>query len=456
MSTHSSGFQTFSHRRAIRAGSASFVGTMIEFYDFYVFATAAALVFNTVFFPEVDPIAGVLASFATYAVGFVFRPLGSVIFGYIGDRFGRRISLVLTLITMGLATTLVGVLPTYATAGLLAPILLLILRLLQGIAVGGEWGGAVAMAVENAPNRFKGFYGSFPQLGNPAGALLASGIFALLTMNGSHFLQNGGWRIPFLLSAVLIGVGFWVRYRVEESPAFTRESAEAVKREGPLKTAVVKNWKHILLGIGLVPISTGGYYIVTTFATAYGTEPSFGIGIPANDLLTVLTIASLFEFVSTLLIGALSDRIGRKITMFASLVLSAILVVPMFLTMSPDNFVLMVVLFTVVRVVMNGTWAPVASILSQIFYSKARQTSLSVSYSTGNAIWAGLAPVTATALYTATGTIWGPLGLFCGMAVLSIVCVILAPQHRDAVFEEDVAQSTATKDGGRVPMRSEG
>ncbi len=444
MNTHSSGLQTFSHRRAIRAGSASFVGTMIEFYDFYIFATAAALVFNTVFFPEIDPIAGVLASFATYAIGFAFRPLGSVIFGHIGDRFGRRVSLVLTLLTMGVATTLVGVLPSYATAGLLAPILLLILRLFQGIAVGGEWGGAVTIAVENAPNRFKGFYGAFPQAGNPAGALLSSGIFGLLAINGSDFLQNGGWRIPFLLSAVLIGVGFWVRYRVEESPAFEKENAEAAKDEWPLRTAVVKNWKYLLLGAGLIPISTGGYYIVTTFATAYGTEPSFGVGIAENELLTVLTIASFFEFVSTLLIGALADRIGRKTTMLAGLVLSAIFVVPMFLTMSPDNFMLMIVLFTIVRVLMNGTWAPLASILAQIFHPKARQTSISVSYSVGNAIWAGLAPVTATALYTATGTIWGPLGLYFGLTLISIICVILAPQRRDAVFEQDVSQSTAT------------
>jgi MFS family permease len=444
MSTSSHGTVTFSHRRSLRAGLASFVGTTIEFYDFYVFATAAALVFNQLFFPEVSPVAGVLASFGVYAVGFFFRPLGAVIFGHIGDRFGRRTSLVLTLILMGAGTALVGVLPTYATAGVLAPILLLILRVLQGVALGGEWGGAAAMSVENAPEQFKGFYGSFTQVGNPAGALLASGTFALLTINGTEFLLSGGWRIPFLASVVLVGVGFWIRYRVEESPVFEAESAEELKRELPLKTAIVKNWKYLLIGAGLLPISTGGYYIVTTFATAYATEPSFGIGISENDFLLILTIAAFCELISTLFIGTLADRVGRKRTMFASLVLTAILVIPMFLTMNPDNFVLMVVLFSLVRVVMNGTWAPLAAIMAQIFLPQARQTSLSLSYNVGNAVWAGLAPITATALLAATGTIWGPLGLFFAMTVLSIVCLILAPQHKDAVFAGEEGDVTVS------------
>ncbi|MGC0144635.1 MFS transporter [Pseudactinotalea sp. Z1732] len=260
--------QTFSHRRALRAGMASFVGTSIEFYDFYIFATAAALVFGPLFFPDAAPITGVLYSFATYAVGFFFRPLGGVIFGHVGDRFGRQRSLVMTLVLMGVATTAVGVLPTYESVGVLAPILLIVLRALQGIAVGGEWGGAVLMSVENAPNRFKGFYGAFPQLGNPMGALLASGIFWLLTVNDSQFLYEWGWRIPFLLSAVLIAVGFWVRYTVEETPVFTSEIEQDTKEELPVKAAFLRNWKLILLGVGLIPISTGGYYMVTTFATA--------------------------------------------------------------------------------------------------------------------------------------------------------------------------------------------
>lgn len=418
---------------------ASFVGTTIEFYDFYIYATAAALVFGPLFFPDADPIMGILYSFGTYAIGFFFRPLGALLFGHIGDRYGRKISLVMTLVLMGVATTLVGVLPTYETAGVLATVLLIVMRALQGLAVGGEWGGAVLMSTENAPERLKGFYGSFPQLGNPMGALLASLIFSILTINGNEFLMEGGWRIPFLLSAVLIGVGFWVRFRIEETVVFQEEveTPRDERRELPLKAAFRRNWKAILIGMGLVPVSTGGYYLVTTFATSYGTEPAFGVGISENMMLNILSVAALGELISTLFIGLLADRIGRKKTMAGALVLTSALAAPLFLTMSPDNVVTMFVLFTLFRILMNGTWAPIASIMSQMFDANSRQTSLSISYGVGNAIWAGLSPIAATALYTWTGTIWSVVFLYVGMAALSLICLALAPQIRDNVFEGD-------------------
>src|SRR5699024_6442356 len=212
-------------------GFASFVGTAIEFYDFYVYAMAAALVFPTLFFPDVSPIIGVLAAFATYSVGFFARPFCSISFGHIGDRYGRKLSLVISLVLMGGGTFLVGVLPTSASSGIIAPILLVVLRLAQGLAIGGEWGGAVLMAVESAPEKYKAFYGSFPQLGNPMGALMASGIFVLMTLNGHEFLLAWGWRIPFLLSIILIGVGFWVRATVEETPVFEAEQQEQEKAQ---------------------------------------------------------------------------------------------------------------------------------------------------------------------------------------------------------------------------------
>ena len=440
--------QTFSHRRALRAGSASFVGTSIEFYDFYIFATAAAIVFGPLFFPEADPILGVLFSFATYAVGFLFRPIGGIIFGHVGDKYGRRRSLIITLLLMGGATVAVGLLPTYETAGALAPVLLVILRAAQGIAVGGEWGGAVLMATENAPEKFKGFYGAFPQMGNPMGALLASGIFALLTINGTEFLLNGGWRIPFLLSVVLIGVAFWVRFRVEETPVFQQDIADAsdnpLNHELPLKVALRQNWKAILLGMGLIPVSTGGYYLVTTFATSYATEPAFGVNMDANLFLNILSIAALAELISSLFIGLVADRIGRKRTMFIALVSTSLLIAPMFLTMDPSNALLMVILFAVFRVLMNGTWVPMASIMSQMFNAEARQTSLSFSYNLGNAIFAGFSPVVATALFNWTGNIWSVIVLYIAFAVLSMICLSLAPQIRDHVFDSDDEENGAT------------
>ncbi|KAB1642561.1 MFS transporter [Gulosibacter chungangensis] len=440
MTTHLPPAQEFSHKRALRAGFASFVGTAIEFYDFYVYATAAALVFPALFFPEGDPFLAVLSSFGIYAVGFFARPFGAIVFGHIGDRLGRRLSLMLTLVLMGVGTALVGVLPTYALVGIWAPILLVILRIAQGLAIGGEWGGAVLMSVENAPDKYKGFYGSFPQLGNPMGALLAAGIFSLLTIGGDDFLMNGGWRIPFLLSIVLIGVGFWVRYAVEETPVFQEEAKrwkeEGVKPELPLKIAIKNNWRQMLLAMGLIPISTGGYYIVTTFATSYATDPGISdINMPENTFLNVLSIAALCELISTLFIGALSDRIGRKRTFAIALVGTSLLAIPMFLSLEGDQLWLVFLLFAAVRVVMNGTWAPMASVLSQMFAPDSRQTSLSFSYSLGNAIWAGLSPLVATALYGLTGSIWSVIGMLAAMAALSLVCLAFAPQRKDYIFD---------------------
>ncbi|MDD1478736.1 MFS transporter [Arthrobacter sp. H16F315] len=231
---------------ARRAALGSFIGTTVEWYDFYVYSTAAALVFGTVFFPDTgDRLTGIVASFATLAVGFFARPLGGIVFGHIGDRFGRKNTLVITLTMMGIATLLIGFLPTYAQVGSLAPVLLVILRFIQGLAVGGEWGGAVLMAVEHAPEEKKTFYGGIVQAGNPAGALLATGAFSILTLNGKEFLLEWGWRLPFLASALLILVGILIRIGVQESPVYEKaERSNATgQQKSPLREAVGKNWR---------------------------------------------------------------------------------------------------------------------------------------------------------------------------------------------------------------------
>ena len=428
MSHTSAARPQFSHARARRAGFAAFVGTAIEWYDFYIYATAAALVFGPLFFPEADRMTGIAAAFATYAVGFFMRPLGGIIFGHIGDKFGRRPSLVITLLIMGLSTVFVGLLPTHENIGAWAAVLLVLLRALQGLAVGGEWGGAVLMAVEHAPEKHKTFYGGFAQLGNPAGALGATLIFAYLSGISDTFLVDGGWRIPFLLSVVLIGVGFWVRYRVEESPVF-EEKVEGKVQTLPLKHALVTNWKPILIGIGLLPISTGGYYLATTFATAYGTDPS--VGLDETMILNALSVAALVELICTLGVAWLGDRWGRKRVMFVGLVGSIVLIVPQFLLMSTGPEWLIFLAFAAMRLVMTATYAPTATILSQLFRAQARYTSISLAYGMANAIWAALSPLTATYLYGATGSIWPVLIMFAAMGVLSIVCLAIAPQHRD-------------------------
>lgn len=419
---------TSTHSRARRAGIAAFVGTTIEWYDFYVYATAAALVFGPLFFPSEDPLVETSRAFATFAVAFLVRPLGGIIFGHIGDKFGRRVSLVITLLMMGAATVLVGCLPTYADIGLAAPILLIVLRALQGLAVGGEWGGAVLMSVEHAPEGKKTFYGGFTQLGNPAGALLASGIFAIMSRGGDSFIQDGGWRIPFLLSIVLVGVGFWVRYRVEESPVF-EEKVEGRKQSMPLGFALRANWLPILLGIGILPISTGGYYLATTFATAYATgEP---IHLSEQVILDAMTLASFVEFVVTLPVAWLGDKWGRKNIMYIGLITSVLTFIP-FLLVMPGRVEPLIFLFaSLVRIAMSATYAPIAAILAQMFRPQARYTSIALSYGVGAALWAGFSPWFATQLVAWTGSIWSVIGMFIGMAVIAFICTKLAPQHSD-------------------------
>ncbi|TWS20745.1 MHS family MFS transporter [Tsukamurella asaccharolytica] len=414
--------------RSRRAGLAAFVGTTIEWYDFYIYATAAALVFGPLFFPGDNALGETAAAFASLAVAFVVRPFGAILFGHIGDRFGRRRALVWTLLLMGVSTVLVGVLPTHAQIGIWAPVLLIFLRAMQGLAVGGEWGGAVLISVEHAPEKSKTFYGGFTQLGNPAGALLASGTFALMTRMGDDFIINGGWRIPFLLSIVLVAVGFWVRSRVEESPVFEAE-VQGKDHGLPLRSALRTNRLAILLGIGILPISTGGYYLATTFVTSYATNAP--IEMSEQLILDAMTVASLVELLVTLPVAWLGDKWGRKNVMYIGLATSVLTFVP-FLLILPGRIEPLVFLFaSLVRVALSATYAPLAAIMSQLFPPGARYTSVGLTYGIGAAIWAGFSPWFATMLLGWTGTIWSVVAMFAVMAAIATVCTYFAPQYVD-------------------------
>ncbi|NSC19873.1 MHS family MFS transporter [Streptomyces albus subsp. chlorinus] len=421
-------------RKARKAGIAAFVGTTIEWYDFYVYATAASLVFGSVFFPEdTDRLTGIAAAFATYAVGFFARPLGGVVFGHVGDRFGRRSALVITLTMMGAATFLVGLLPTYAAIGPFAPVLLVLLRFVQGIAVGGEWGGAVLMAVEHAPEGKKTFYGGFAQLGNPAGALLSTGLFSLLSTLGDDALKEWAWRVPFLLSAVLIVIGVLIRLKTEESPVF---EAEAEPEEGlPLAYALRTNWKPILLGIGTLPIAVGGYYLVTTFLTAYATDPS--VGLSETVVLNALSVAAVVELIATLGVAWLGDKVGRVRVVVWGLAAVAVLATPQFLVVSSDSTVLIFLVFAAMRLVMAATYGPVAAVLAQMFRPQARYTSISVTYQVAGALFGGLSPVVSTLMFQATDSIVPVIVLLVAMCALSIACLLKAPQHTDDATPAD-------------------
>jgi MFS family permease len=430
-----------SHRRALRAGFAAMVGTSIEWYDFYVYATAAALVFPQVFFPEVDRVTGTLASFGTYAVAFFMRPLGGIIFGHIGDKLGRKPALTVTLLMMGLATVLVGCLPGYATMGVAAPILLVLLRMVQGLAVGGEWGGASLMAVESAPPKYKVFYGGFTQVGNPFGAMLATGAFWWLSTLGDDALTSWGWRIPFLASIVLIGVGVWVRYRVEETPVFEAK-IEGHKQSTPVVFAVRNNWWPMLLGFCIIAMSSGGYVIATTFVENFSTSPE--VGLNSQTILAAMTVASFIELLITLPLAWLGDKWGSKTLIYIGAVGSVAVFVPLVLAIQGHQIAWIFVLASALRITLSGAWAPLSTLMAQMFRPQARYTSMSLSYGVGAAVWGGLSPAIATALIAGTGSFWAAVVFFGVLCVLAVLGAFFAPQHSDnaPVTESLIARGT--------------
>ncbi|PWV54906.1 MULTISPECIES: MFS transporter [Nocardiopsis] len=412
-----------------RAAVAAFVGTTIEWFDFYIYATAASLVFATLFFPaDIDPMVGLMASFATFSVGFFARPLGGLLFGHYGDRLGRKSALVITLLMMGVATFSVGLLPTYEQVGFLAPLLLVVLRFVQGIAVGGEWGGAVLMAVEHAPENRKTFYGAFAQLGNPAGALLATGSFGLIAAWDTEILYDWGWRLPFLASVLLVVVGMVIRFKVEESPVFDAVQDDQ-PRGLPLGYALRTSWRTLLLGVGVLPVAVGGYYIVTTFLQAYGVTE---VGISEQVILTGLSIAAFVELVVTLGVSWLGDRYGTVRVVTIGLVGVGVLALPQFLILETGSTLLIVLMLCVMRVAMATVYGPIARVLAQMYPPQARYTSISIAYQTAGAIFGGLAPLACTALFAATGSILSVVGLLVGMVVLSVVCLARAPRYQDS------------------------
>lgn len=421
-----------SHRRALKGGFAALVGTSIEWYDFYVYATAAAIVFPHVFFPEgLDPKLATLASFGTYAVAFFMRPLGGIIFGHIGDKLGRKPALTITLVMMGVATTLVGILPGYATIGIWGPVLLILCRIVQGLAVGGEWGGASLMAVESAPPKWKTFYGGFTQLGNPLGALMASGMFWILASMGDDVLLTWGWRIPFLFSIVLIGVGFWIRYRVEETPVF-EENVEGHEQSAPLLFALRNNGLPILLGFCIIAMSSGGYVIATTFVQNYADTPE--IGLDPAIILGAMTIASLVEAIVTLPIAYMGDKVGIKLVMYIGTISSFAVIIPLVLSIQAKNVALIWLFVILIRVTLSGAWAPLSTLMAQMFRPQSRYTSMSLSYGIGAAVWGGLSPAIASALLIVTdGNFWSVVGFFGVLTLSAWIGVRFAPQHTDVV-----------------------
>ncbi|MFC8230125.1 MFS transporter [Streptomyces sp. NPDC057287] len=420
-----------------RSAFAALAGTSIEWYDFYAFATAAALVFDDVFFPADMPTAlKTIASFATFAVGFLLRPLGGIVFGHIGDRVGRKKTLVITLLMMGIASFAIGLLPTYGQVGALAPILLITLRLIQGVAIGGEWGGAVLIAVENAPKGRATFFGSFAQLGSSVGALLSTGAFSLMNLFGSEAFHSWGWRVPFLASSVLVIIGLVVRTKLEDTPVMDDIHAgqsEKAEQSGtsrlPVAEVLQKDWKTVLVGVFALATATGGYYVVTSYLLSYGTGE---LHLSESMLLNGLSLAAFLELVVTPFLALLGDRVGAHRVVVAGLAGVVLLSLPQFMVMGTGSVVLIYLTMLAMRLVMSALYGPIAAILADGFAPHVRYTGISLSYQVCNMVFAGFAPVTAVWLSSlAGGAYWPPAVALMVVSVIGIWCTLrLRAYHR--------------------------
>jgi metabolite-proton symporter len=408
---------------------ASFVGTTIEWYDFFLYGTAAALVFNRLFFPNVDPLIGTLSSFGTFAVGFLARPLGGIVFGHFGDRVGRKSMLVYSLLIMGVATFLIGLLPTYGSIGIWAPAMLVVLRLVQGIGIGGEWGGAVLMAVEHAPPHRRGFAGSWPQMGGPAGLLLSTVVFNLFTtfLSDAQFLA-WGWRIPFLLSLLLIAVGVFIRLSIVESPEFAAIVESKRQQERPLVVAIRDYRGNVLLAMGMRVAENGLFYVYTVFVLSFGPGE---LGIPRETMLWGVSLAALGGLAAIPLFGALSDRIGRRpVYLFGALFSLAYAFPFLWLLGTRSAAIVWLAIVLGVTVGHNAMYGPQAAYFSELFGAEVRYSGASLGYQLASVVSGAPAPFIATALLAAYGAT-AVAGYMALLAAVTVIAAFLAPEtHR--------------------------
>jgi MHS family shikimate/dehydroshikimate transporter-like MFS transporter len=409
-----------------RVAAATLIGTSIEWFDFFVYGSAAALVFGKLFFPSANPLTGTLLALSTFGVGFIARPFGGVVFAHFGDRIGRKSMLVLSVVMMGGGTFLVGCLPTYATIGIAAPILLVLLRIVQGIGLGGEWGAAAVMAVEYAPPRRRGWFGSFPQTGVPAGMLIANVSLLIVSavLSDEAFL-SWGWRLPFLASIVLVVVGIVIRLRVAESPVFEQaKSAGKIERQ-PVLAVLRRQPLNVLRAAGLRFAENSTFYIHTTFVLTYGTVV---LGLARGDLLIAVIVSSALGLVSIPFYGWACDRFGRRpVILWGSLVLLA-MSWPYFWALDTRSLP-WIVLATVVAVNIGNSavYAPQPAYFSELFEPEVRYSGASIGAQGASVFAGGLAPVIATALLDATGG-WGWIAVYMSaMVLITIVTAVLSP-----------------------------
>ncbi|MGB3633929.1 MAG: MFS transporter [Rubrobacteraceae bacterium] len=425
---------------------ASFIGTTIEWYDFFIYGTAAALVFNQLFFPNFAPLTGTLAAFATFSVGFIARPLGGVIFAHFGDKIGRKPMLIWSILLMGAATLLIGLLPGFSTLGLWAPILLVVLRFMQGVGVGGEWGGAILMSVEHAPDNRRGLYGSWPQVGVPAGLLIGTAIFAIVSANvtDAQFLA-WGWRLPFLFSVVLIILGLFIRLKVSESPIFEEEMRKKAEKEEEVGLPVLEAIKTYPKTMGLATGSFIGthatFYIGSVWMISYAVDQ---VGYDQTAVLSANAFLSASDLVMIIGFGALSDYTGRRPLFLAGMGILALFAFPYFWLVNTNMITLFILGGLVVQACRSSVYGPLAAYFAELFSTAMRYSGASISYQVASILGGGFAPTIATALFAWTGSYVGVALYIMAVALISLVSTyFMTETFRKGLVEEEATSDTA-------------
>ncbi|MEV7022545.1 MFS transporter [Kitasatospora sp. NPDC093558] len=408
-----------------RAAVAALIGTAIEFYDFFIYGTAAALVFGAVFFPGLGAVGALLAAFSVYAVAFLARPLGAVVFGHFGDRLGRKATLVVSLLLMGVATAAVGVLPGFGVWGWWAPVALVVLRVCQGVGLGGEWGGAALLLAEHAPAGRRGRYGAFLQLGPTVGFVLANGVFLLLQLGlDERAFREWGWRVPFIASLVLVAVGLFVRLKVEESPLFRCGQEEGPARL-PVAEVLREHWRTVLVGCGVITVGYALFYLTTTYALAYATS---GLGVPSTVLLPMLLVGAVGMGAAGWLSARRSDGWGRRRTMLWATALATAWSLVEFPLLETARRPLMFVALAGAMALLGGLLGPVAAFLPELFPTRVRYTGAALTYNLGGVVGGALTPLVATRLTEAYGTAELVGWYVAVLGVVAMVCLRRLPE----------------------------
>lgn len=425
---------------------ASLIGSSIEWFDYFLYGTVAALVFNQMFFHSDDPAVGLMLAYASFALAFFIRPLGGVIFSHIGDKIGRKKTLVLTLSLMGGATVLMGFLPTYDNIGTAAPILLIILRLIQGIGLGGEWGGALLLAVEYAPKNRRGFFGSIPQMGVTIGMLLGTLALSIMTLLPEEAFLSWGWRVPFILSALLVFFGLWIRKGIDETPSFKKAQEKGEIAKIPFVETMRSHWKEVLIAVGAKVVETAPFYIFGTFIVSYATTQ---LGFSRTVTLNAVTIATIITTILIPIMGKLSDKVGRKKLYVGGTILMMLYAFPYFWLLHQGSAFLLVVA-TILG--LGIIWAPITAVLgtmfSEIFKSNVRYTGITLGYQIGAALAGGTAPLVATALLNAYDNSYVPVALYIMLAAaISLIAISSVRDRSNQDLDSDLPGDDAFHTG---------